>query len=614
MGRDTIQLENAVSTISQEYLLEFTSEYDIPEDLHPELPDPEDTIVDFSEGKVGRREDIPHRRGLTYKRPKGWDAISWFLFRSGRSSVGYKPNGCVQPDVQPEPVQSMEDTTVASRSSGTPSIIEKSPLDFDNENPTPSTTEGVGAGGQAQDGLTHEVPSVETATTTEVIQEPVLKKEVAATGPPMNKRRRQRGTDEAEANAHPISSKGTATKILPQYVAITKVNVQLSVRSLDSGKSTSIPSMDRSPGGIYQPGWSMTNNCRLDTLEACQDMVAMGSQLRLRFEQEVRLLKEAKAKIARRDQRIQVREEEIKKLDEEIKSLRTVEIEVHGLRNRTRNLETLLEAEVDIKKVAEAKNDDLTKELESLRAQFFDLKVNNNQLSQQVSNLQPQVTGEERIKASFEEFKKYEDDKVEQWCAEMDAILDALSIDFDAELYPYMLTAIASHRWVIGHGLAVMKCAESTETRQVFADVVSTGIVKEAEAKYVAALSSIEEGLKIYSSDRRSAGELKILVYPKVRDPKDPWSFKEEILLADAIMANISRTEKKKKYRVVCHTYGVASAHHARSDGVLVSVPTIAPRGLAILLADAATQTEDEASTRLLRSKSLPPMYNLDWP
>ncbi|GJS19895.1 hypothetical protein Tco_0448527 [Tanacetum coccineum] len=53
MGRDTIQLEDAVSTISGEYLLEFTSEYGIPEGLHPELPGPEDTIVDFPEGKVG---------------------------------------------------------------------------------------------------------------------------------------------------------------------------------------------------------------------------------------------------------------------------------------------------------------------------------------------------------------------------------------------------------------------------------------------------------------------------------------------------------------------------------------------------------------------------------
>ncbi|GJZ52132.1 hypothetical protein Tco_0606647, partial [Tanacetum coccineum] len=53
MGRDIIQLEDAVSTISEEYLLEFTSEYGIPESLHPELPGPEETIVDFSEGKVG---------------------------------------------------------------------------------------------------------------------------------------------------------------------------------------------------------------------------------------------------------------------------------------------------------------------------------------------------------------------------------------------------------------------------------------------------------------------------------------------------------------------------------------------------------------------------------
>ncbi|GKG19867.1 hypothetical protein Tco_0376966, partial [Tanacetum coccineum] len=131
------------------------------------------------------------------------------------------------------------------------------------------------------------------------------------------------------------------------------------------------------PEGIYQPGWGVTNSCRLDTPDACQDMVdhivppgyfselrhmsnadflgryninlaqqvAMGSQLRLRFKQEVRLLKKARAQIAKRDQRIQVRDEEIKRLDQEIQSLQTVEEEVHGLRNRTKNLKTLIEAE-----------------------------------------------------------------------------------------------------------------------------------------------------------------------------------------------------------------------------------------------------------------------------
>ncbi|GKF39934.1 hypothetical protein Tco_0119995, partial [Tanacetum coccineum] len=94
--------------------------------------------------------------------------------------------------------------------------------------------------------------------------------------------------------------------------------------------------------------------------------------------------------------------------------------------------------------------------------------------------LQAQVTGEEKIKTAFEEFKKYEDDRVEQRCAEMDALLDKLSMDFDEELYPHMLTAIAGRRWVLGHGLrlVVMKCAESLELRQVFADVVSARLVK----------------------------------------------------------------------------------------------------------------------------------------
>ncbi|GKC59713.1 hypothetical protein Tco_1087311 [Tanacetum coccineum] len=344
----------------------------------------------------------------------------------------------------------MEDTVMASGSSGTPFALERSPLDFANEDPP------------------------QMITKMEVIQEPGLEKEVAVMGPPVNKRHRKRGNDEAEANAPPkvlrkdhaafrpaqstlggkslasigletgstfvtpatqetptnaksvsepklltyanhnripsetLPSKKIAPKILTENVA--------TIESLGSGKSTFIPSMDGSPGGIYQPGWGVTNNCHLDTPDACQDVVdhtvppgyfselrhlpntdflsqyninltqqvAMGSQLRLRFEQEVRLLKKATAKIARRDQRIQAREEEIKKLDEEIKSLRTVEAKVHGLHNRIKNLETLLEAEADMKKAAEAKNAELAKELEILRVQFSDLQVSNNQLSQQM--------------------------------------------------------------------------------------------------------------------------------------------------------------------------------------------------------------------------------------
>ncbi|GJX99188.1 hypothetical protein Tco_0356207 [Tanacetum coccineum] len=282
--------------------------------------------------------------------------------------------------------------------------------------------------------------------------------------------------------------------------------------------------------------------------------------------------------------------------------------------------------------------------------QRFEQESGNNQLSEQVLNLQAQVTGEEKIKAAFEEFKKYEDDKVEQRCVEMDVRLDKLSMDFDEELYPHMLIAIAGRRWVIGHGLrlAVMKCVESSEIRQAFADVVSAGLAKgmseglkygiehgkagrdladveaydpEANSKLVKAIQDLKDmkypivdqlkrlkdapmellmaSLHLKSDTREdapqwishlrpSSSQLKILVYPEVRDPEDPWAAKEEVLLEDAIAANISRAKKKKKCRVVYCTHGIGSAHHARSDGIPVSVP-IVPQRLVILLADAAT-------------------------
>ncbi|GKC33472.1 hypothetical protein Tco_1040766 [Tanacetum coccineum] len=171
-----------------------------------------------------------------------------------------------------------------------------------------------------------------------------------------------------------------------------------------------------------------------------------------------------------------------------------------------------------------------------------------------------------------------------------------------------MLTTIAGRRWVIGHGLrlVVMKCAESLDIRQAFANVVSAGLAKgmseglkygiehekaghdlanveaydqEANNKLVKVLQDLKD-LKypMWIRDLRpSSSQPKIPIYPKVRAPEDPWAVKEEVPLEDAIAANISRAEKKKKCRVVCRTYGIGSAHHARSDGIPVSVPTIVP-------------------------------------
>ncbi|GJY47912.1 hypothetical protein Tco_0437868 [Tanacetum coccineum] len=357
----------------------------------------------------------------------------------------------------------MEDPAVTTESLGTPSTIEKPPLDFTNENPSQQITEGDGTEDQVRDEVSRENPPEENPTTTRVVSE--MEKEVAIMGACSTREGKSLASMGLEAGSifstpaphetpADVSDPDLLSYAKPQSIPerdIAQSSKGAAVKGdLDSEKSTSFTSLVGSPGNIYQPGWGVTNSCRLNTLDVCQDVVdhiaPPGYFSELRHLPNDDFLSQYNINLAR-----QV----------------AMGFQLRLRENKIKNLQALLEVETDIKKVAKAKNAELVKELESLRAQFTDLQVSNDQLSQQVFTLQAQVMGEERIKAAFKEFKKYEDDKVEQRCAEMDARLDKLSVDFDEELYPHMLTAIAGYRWVIGHGLrlAVMKCAESSEIR-----------------------------------------------------------------------------------------------------------------------------------------------------
>nr|GEX84094.1 hypothetical protein [Tanacetum cinerariifolium] len=498
MGRDTVQLETAVNTFSQEYLLEFTSEYGIPEALHPELPRPEDRIVDFPEGK---------------------------------------------------------DPTAATDSTGVPSTIERSPLDFATE-----------AGAEDPGTMAPEVPPPEDVPTTRGVPEAGQAERVAAADPPAVGESRKRGHDGVDANA-PRSSPADVSDPDPLSFA--------------DPQSRHPADIAQSSQGTAAAGDSESKN------------TSFASVLRLRFEQEAKLLKKSVAQVARRDKRIKAREHEIK------------------------NLEALLEAEADMKKAAEDKSAKLSQELENIRTLFSDLQVSNDHLSQQVATLQKQVNGEEKLKAAFEEFKH---ESLEMRQAFIDIVSARIAKDMSEGL-----------RHGVEHGRAQLdlKALEAYHP--------------EAEAKYIAALQVLKnlkyplvdqlEGLKDAPMDvimaalylesdtgddvsqwvrelRPSSSKLTIPMYPKVRDPLNPWACKEEMLLADAIAANVSRAEKKKKCRVVCRTHRVGSAHHARSDGVPVSVSTVIPQGLAILLADAATQMESDEAFQLPRSSSLPNMHS----
>nr|GEX83596.1 hypothetical protein [Tanacetum cinerariifolium] len=643
MGRDTVQLETTVNTISQEYLLEFTSEYGIPEALHPELPGPEDMIVDFPEGKGGchlarGRGRIPPSaipspwalsktettafsrsrkntgytpyshpntaRGATLLSgnkprilPRGRDMDMFSLIRAPNPTkvkTGSRPRAAHEVPlltVTANRVIEMEEPAAATNSSGVPSTIERSPLDFATE-----------AGAEDQGTVAPEVPPPEDVPTTRGAPEASPTERVAATDPSAVKESHKRGHDGVDANAPlklgmgstrpapmPESTPVDVSDLDPLSFAdpghvIQQTSSQGTVAAGDpESEKASFASVVGSSESIYRPEWGIANGTMLDTPEACQDLVdhvappsyfselrhlhnnkflrqynvnlaqqvALGSQLRLRFEQEAKLLKKSVAQVAHRDKRIHAREQDIK------------------------NLEALLEAEADMKKAAEDKSAKFSQELENMRALFSDL----------------------------------------QRCAEMDVRLDAMSIDFDEELYPHMLTAIAGRRCRVREDCKGMSegLRHGVEHGRAQLDLEALEAYDpEAEAKYIAALQSDtrDDAPQWVRELRPSSSQLIIPVYPEVRDPLNPWACKEEMLLADAIAANVSRAEKKKKCRVVCRTHGVGSAHHARSDGVSVSVPTVIPQGLAILLADAATQMESDEAFQLPRSSSLPTMHS----
>nr|GEW73033.1 hypothetical protein [Tanacetum cinerariifolium] len=89
---------------------------------------------------------------------------------------------------------------------------------------------------------------------------------------------------------------------------------------------------------------------------------------------------------------------------------------------------------------------------------------------------------------------------------------------------------------------AVRKCAESIELRQAFANVMFVGIAKGQQQ--VSLGTSRAERSEVPNSG--SAKEFKGCPNKEVHDPRDSWAVKDEMLLEEAIAANVSHAEKKK--------------------------------------------------------------------
>ncbi|GJX83465.1 hypothetical protein Tco_0332946 [Tanacetum coccineum] len=70
--------------------------------------------------------------------------------------------------------------------------------------------------------------------------------------------------------------------------------------------------------------------------------------------------------------------------------------------------------------------------------------------------------------------------RLEKLLEKQEEKLRKLSIEYDEELYPHLLSAIAKRRWLISHGLrlAAMSTLESQEVKQSFKDVVKCALAR----------------------------------------------------------------------------------------------------------------------------------------
>ncbi|GJX80210.1 hypothetical protein Tco_0328359 [Tanacetum coccineum] len=244
--------------------------------------------------------------------------------------------------------------------------------------------------------------------------------------------------------------------------------------------------------------------------------------------------------------------------------------------------------------------------------------------------------------AGLDEFRQ----RVEELLEKQEEKLRKLSIEYDEELYPHMLSAIAERRWLISHGLrlAAMSALESQEVKQSFGDVVKCALARgKAEAveelhekklltvpaaqvpgyndnayeELVAAMETMKllelphiaqlERDQDYPIDVIMAGltlarhategaeaqpdyflkpdvaQLQVPIFARPRDILNPFALEKEIPLKESLEAHAIRLAKKKGVKGKAILCGVGAAHIPRSDGVPVSVATVSPKDSELL-------------------------------
>ncbi|GJU43631.1 hypothetical protein Tco_1200897 [Tanacetum coccineum] len=573
-----LQLTDFTSEITDEELREFTSEYYIPSALHPVVPAADASIADFPVGKVGCYSD-------TTEKCRCAESFGWRCSSVDDALVPWNfsllNSGVIAEDEAPTNPRTIMDLFSVVHLSKPKQVTEGVRPLRDGEEPlVPSVTVDPPRPDATSIG------SSEDADVAEVDSGLKRKRATGDDGAGPSKRVRHfslglsTSTEEETPGASPTLAAKEVTETPPPNVEAT------------SDSSAPVTHAAPSPP---QTGPKAFEGMPVDQLMEEFDMVtaqqaALVAQLRARFSNE-------------RSQIIQK--------DEEILLLKTqladAQAEAESSRSYAQNL-------------AEEKMALLVK-VEQERADAAEYKASCHWAVKYLEG------GKNNHFAGLDDFRQ----KVEGLLEKQEEKLRKLSIEYDEELYPHMLSTIAERRWLISHGLrlAAMSTLESQEVRQSFGDVVKCALARgKAEAveelhekklltvpaaqvpgynqKAYEELVAAMEAMKLlelphiaqlerdqdYPIDVIMAGltlarhategaeaqpdyflkpdvsQLQVPIFASPRDILNPFALEKEVPLKESLEAHAIRLAKKKGVKGKAILCGVGAAHLPRSDGV----------------------------------------------
>ncbi|GKC08967.1 hypothetical protein Tco_1000577 [Tanacetum coccineum] len=181
--------------------------------------------------------------------------------------------------------------------------------------------------------------------------------------------------------------------------------------------------------------------------------VCMVSELRLRYEHEIRSREKFQKKFTNNSVVYQQRDAEIVALKARLELAEKEAAEVVVLRSRVFYLETRTADRSEEVDALSKHNAELLGKVSALESEREKLNRHITRLGADCESLRNEVAGEAKLREEFKSFQDAKARRFEEKYAKLEAQIADVRRDIDNDLYPHMFTAIAGQRWVLSHDI-----------------------------------------------------------------------------------------------------------------------------------------------------------------